>query len=315
MATAEELLNAALVDPTTEPHIVVDANRMITVPEQLKRIAVQYDHNAETVTFDCPRYWDGTDMSDMVIYINYFTPDGRVGCYPAKNVAVDENDSTIMHFDWTITRNVTLKDGNVSFLVCVNTVDDEGNEEYHWNSEMYNGMIVSKGLECNQIIVEEYPDVITDILEKMRELEVGGVVCDETLTLEDYPAEAKAVGDKFRLVDDALTEVDNKFSTIDEALEKADEKLEEVEGNFAKSIEDLPITVTEDGDKKYTDIEGLRKVTNIDVVREEQTITITTTLQGDKFHIDTIDLDEYDRPISGTSDGVAWEMSWEGFDI
>lgn len=312
MATADELLNAALVDPTTEPHITVDANRMITVPDQLKRIAVQYDHNAETVTFDCPRYWDGTDMSAMVIYINYFTPDGRVGCYPAKNVVVDEIDSTIMHFDWTITRNVTLKDGNVSFLVCINTVDDEGNEDWHWNSEMYNGMIVSKGLECNQIIVEEYPDVITDILEKVRELEVGGVVCDETLTLEDYPAEAKAVGDKFKLVDETLTEVDNKFITVDETLEKVDEKLTEVETYVSGTIYNLPISVTEDG---YTDIEGLRKVTNIDLVREEQTVTITTILEGGIQHIDTIDLDEYDRPISGTSDGVTWEMSWDGFDI
>ena len=47
----------------SEPHIVIDSHRAITVPEQLKRIAVQFDHNFETVTFDCPRYWDGHDLS------------------------------------------------------------------------------------------------------------------------------------------------------------------------------------------------------------------------------------------------------------
>lgn len=32
----------------TEPHIVVGSDRMITVPDELKNIAVQYDHNVET---------------------------------------------------------------------------------------------------------------------------------------------------------------------------------------------------------------------------------------------------------------------------
>ena len=55
----------------SEEHIIIGRDRYITVPEGLKRIAVQYDHNVETVTFDCPRYWDEHDLSTMNIYINY----------------------------------------------------------------------------------------------------------------------------------------------------------------------------------------------------------------------------------------------------
>ena len=73
MSLAESLLNS-IDETTTEGHIVIGNDRYITVPDELKRLAVQYDHNIETVTFDCPRYWDGLDMSAMAVYINYMLP-------------------------------------------------------------------------------------------------------------------------------------------------------------------------------------------------------------------------------------------------
>ena len=108
MSQAEELLNSLEETTGIEGHIVVGKDRHITVPKDLKRIAVQYDHNVETVTFDCPRYWDDHDMSTMNIYINYMRPDRVRGMFLAKNVTVDETDDTIMHFDWTLSRNATL---------------------------------------------------------------------------------------------------------------------------------------------------------------------------------------------------------------
>ena len=115
MSKVEELLDslteayAAESDNESDPHIVIGVDRYITVPEELKRIAVQYDHNMRTVTFDCPRYYDGRDMSLMKVYINYKNlNDGTVaGSYIADNMRVDENDSNAMHFDWTINSPVT----------------------------------------------------------------------------------------------------------------------------------------------------------------------------------------------------------------
>ena len=94
MSKAEELLNTLSASADTdgltissqEPHIVVGNDRYITVPEELKRIAVQHDHDIETVTFDCPRYWDEHDMSQMTIYVNYLRSDGENGAY---NVRLD----------------------------------------------------------------------------------------------------------------------------------------------------------------------------------------------------------------------------------
>lgn len=240
MSEAENLLNSmgdisvATVDPTTEEHIVIDSNRNVYVPDSLKRIAVQFDHNIERVSFDCPRYWDGIDMSEMKVYINYRRSDGYVGSYLCENVkteskyyefpvytlvdldyyksrytnvrveptgtttddddfspllriwyddpasemydiegplVVDRGNPDIMHFDWVISRNVTAAKGSISFLVCVKSTDDEGNELNHWNSELNQEMTVSEGLEADDTIEELYPDVITQLLIRMDTVE------------------------------------------------------------------------------------------------------------------------------------------------
>lgn len=168
MSQADELLNSLadatpspqLANSETEPHIVISNDRVVTVPKELQRIAVQYDHDVETVTFDCPRYWDGLDMSELRIYVNYMRRDRVVGCYLARNVTVDTTDSAIMHFDWTISRNVSQVAGEIKFLVCIKKGDSEGNEVNHWNSELNNQMYVSEGLEVGDEFFDNYPDII-----------------------------------------------------------------------------------------------------------------------------------------------------------
>lgn len=158
-------------DVSYESHIVIDSSRNILVPEELRKIAVQYDHNMETVTFDCPRYWDGLDMSEMRIYINYMRSDRAVGMSLAKNVRIDEYDDSIMNFDWTITRGATLTSGTLSFSVCVRKPTVEGGEENHWNTEINNQMSVSPGLEYEEQTNPQHTDLISDLIIRMEETE------------------------------------------------------------------------------------------------------------------------------------------------
>lgn len=167
----EDQIEAYTADMATEEHIIVNADRTIVVPDDLKRIAVQFDHDVETVIFDCPRYWDEHDMSQMKIYINYMRSDKVVGMFWAKNVVVDETDDNIMHFTWTVSRNVTEAAGKIAFLVCVKKTDSEGMEVNHWNSELCEDMYVSEGLECEEAVMEPYPDIITDLLLRMDYVE------------------------------------------------------------------------------------------------------------------------------------------------
>ena len=166
MSQAENLLNTLsstgqLANSFDEAHIVIDNKRIITVPDKLKRLAVQYDHDIETVTFDCPRYWDGIDMSKMSIYINYLRYDTYAGSYKAQNVTVDSINNKKMHFDWTISRNVTQVIGKLTFLVCIRKTDESGNEVNHWNSELCKDCYISAGLEVDgEELKELYPDII-----------------------------------------------------------------------------------------------------------------------------------------------------------
>ena len=164
MSQAEALLESLSTGNSgdLEPHIIIDKKRKVSVPDELKRIAVQHDHNIETVTFDCPRYWDGNDMSQSRICVNYKRPDGILGSCVASNIIVDETDNTTMHFDWTISQDVTVKDGNLMFLVCIKKFDtDTGEEINNWHSELNTEMYISKGLECDKIVDGSYSELVS----------------------------------------------------------------------------------------------------------------------------------------------------------
>lgn len=179
MSQADELLNNLTendisqytAEPEIEPHIVIDSNRFISVPESLRRIAVQYDNNVETITFDCPRYWDGIDMYGMRIFINYSLENNYKDMYYVDNIRIDEENPDIMHFEWTISRNVTSVKGRVAFLVCIHKVDSDGIEINHWNSEINREMYVSDGLEPEEFILKKNSDVITTILDRLENAE------------------------------------------------------------------------------------------------------------------------------------------------
>lgn len=150
-------------------HITINSDRSVTVPVELRKIGVQYDHNVNVLTFVCPRYSGNVDLSTMVIYINYILSDKTPGKYNADNVTVCEEDDTLISFDWTITRNVTQVSGVLSCLVCAKKTDEEGNEVNHWNTEIFRLLSVSEGMENDRVIQEQYPDVITSLFQKIEE--------------------------------------------------------------------------------------------------------------------------------------------------
>lgn len=218
MSKAENLLNglseeeiaAYTVNPETEPHIVIGDDREISVPSELRRIAVQYDHNIETVTFDCPRYWDEHDMSTMKVYINYMRPDGKKGSYIATDISVDTTDENIMHFNWTVNKHVTMVNGNLKFLVCIKKVNNDGNEENHWNSELCDQMTISEGLECAVSFDDDYPDLYTQLVnlieDKVDKVEGKDLSTNDYTTAEKTKLAGIETGANKTVVDSTLSD-------------------------------------------------------------------------------------------------------------
>lgn len=180
----DEEIKAYSTENITEEYILIDSNRVITVPESLRRIAVQHDHNIETVTFKCVRYWDGHDMSEMTVYINYMLPDNSLGSYlvESKDIRVDESDPEFMYFDWTISSEITKLNGNLAILVTVRECEaaDPDNPDdvvisKQWNTELNTSMQISKGLEGPVAVLQQYPDIIEQLLIRMGRIEKPGL--------------------------------------------------------------------------------------------------------------------------------------------
>ena len=177
MSQAKDLLNSLVqtqystrtLTPGEEPHIIINPDRTIVIPDELKEIAVQYEHNMETVTFDCPRYWDGRDLYTMNLYVNYQRPDKFKAPCQVENLRLNDTDESIIHFDWTITDEVTKVAGNIAFLVCGKIANSQGILERHWNTKPNQELIIAEGLECVEYISERYPDIIEKILLEMHD--------------------------------------------------------------------------------------------------------------------------------------------------
>ena len=89
------------------------------------------------------------------------------------------------------------------------------------------------------------------------------------------------------------------------------EQSDSTQADFIKNKPAIPFTVTEDG---YTDISGLRQATAVSMVKVDNTVTVSTTLQGDDTIVSEITLDEEGYPSKIVTDGVECAVSWEGFE-
>lgn len=180
MSLAENLLNtlpndgentARIANPSEEPHIIIDENRNIIVPQQLRNIAVTGDKDVETVTFDCVRYWDGHDLSNFAIYLNYTLPvlvDGKkqTGTYIPTEIRRFDN---YYSFDWTIDENLTSADGQIEISLVAVRTDEDGYKETQWGSFPNHELTVTKGLPISNVpSIEEKQDILSQIIGELN---------------------------------------------------------------------------------------------------------------------------------------------------
>lgn len=249
MPTANELLRSVASQPNPEGHIVVGGDRFITVPSNLKRLGVQHDHNIETVTFDCPKKWDGEDMSKMAIYIVYSRAGSEGGIhtnrYPVSipvdqdpngignTTVIDVDNDNIMHFDWTISRDVTEVAGPISFMVCITKVDTEGSEKIHWNSEICTECYISPGMESEEYSVDENYDAVTSFLQTLVEkikADMESMVDNARQSADEAQTYSLATEDTLSEAEMVLDEINDKSDYIKNSYASA------IKGNVSGEV-------------------------------------------------------------------------------
>lgn len=226
MATTEELEKEILAEMAADPVayaagpvndvITIDGEtRVISVPASELLFGVETDKDVERKHFMCPKIvGDGIDLSKHQIYISYITSDstgksfsGDSNLYLCEDVAVDGDDIT---FSWQLSGNVFASAGFIAFKVLAAKTDGE-NVQTRWNTVPAVGtvlMTVPDGMD----ISETYPDIVTQLLERMSNVEkiateeaMQGYVntyleahpaeIDETLTNPKKAAPASVVGE------------------------------------------------------------------------------------------------------------------------
>lgn len=133
-----------------EPALTIDSNlRKITVPQQLYNIGVAGDHLCEEIFFECPRYFDGNDLSEHDCVVRYINAGKEYGEFNVTNMTV--NDDSLL-FGWKIDNYVTRYSGVINFTVQFNTVLD--GIKYQWQTTPAQLNILA-GLNIEQTITDK----------------------------------------------------------------------------------------------------------------------------------------------------------------
>ena len=114
---------------------------------------------------------DDIDLTadNIRVYINYMRSDKVFGqCMPADFYTDD--DDRFAYIDWLIDTHVTAAKGPLAVLVCVKSVVD-GELVTHWSSEITTDFRISEGMECEEVVAEANPGIISELLYRMSVVE------------------------------------------------------------------------------------------------------------------------------------------------
>lgn len=165
----------------TDNHFVIDPyTRNITSQSPAKLILMQFDHNCERFTFEVPRFIDGHDMSlcdrVRIHYINAGSGETYKDVYEVDDLEISLDDENAVICSWLISQNATQIAGTLSFVLHY-ACHTDGVLDYAWHSNIFSQVKVLSGINNEECIVEQYPD----ILEQWRqELVDAGILAVES---------------------------------------------------------------------------------------------------------------------------------------
>ena len=150
----------------TDNKFTVDGiSRVIKNVSSSKTMVMQFDHNSEVFTFEVPRYIEGHDMSECnrveVHYLNIdtVTKQENEGIYLVNDLTVNADDENKLTCSWLISQSATQLVGSLNFLLRFICLTDDV-IDYVWNTSIFTGIYVSKGIYNSDIVAEQYIDTI-----------------------------------------------------------------------------------------------------------------------------------------------------------
>lgn len=165
MATAEELLSAISEESAA---LVVDLNtRVISIPASISVLGVESDDDTRRLRFEVPQFYQGLDLSEFKIQVNFSNARGKGDFYPIKDVVIT-ND--VLSFVWEVDRSAYAYKGDVEFSLCMKKYAEDGSIERELNTTTTT-LPVLKGLETTKEVVENNPSAFDAVLFRLYAVE------------------------------------------------------------------------------------------------------------------------------------------------
>ena len=159
----------------TEEYCMLESNtsRVVVVPDRYKTFGVEEDTNVERVKFKFPKIvGDNVDLTTLNLRINFQNASGGLDKYVVDDVS--ETDDGCITFSWVIQDGVTPQSGQISFVVQAVKATEDGAIEKKWSTTLNKIGQVLEGLEVDETIEQQNPDIIESILTRLDELEENG---------------------------------------------------------------------------------------------------------------------------------------------
>lgn len=153
MDNIDELLaNAEEIDYLADDiQFLIDENlRTVTIPPDGVVLGVEGDKNSNRVNFQMPRYYNGFDMSEFTVRVNYVNANGDGGVYTVNDLEV--RDDMIL-FTWLVDSDACAYVGVVRFLVRM-TITNGGELIQAFDTTIAKANVL-EGLPITTIIDEE----------------------------------------------------------------------------------------------------------------------------------------------------------------
>ena len=143
---------------------IIDSTKNVSLNS--KQFNINQEHKSQFVPFEMPRYYDGYDLKNATIGINYRRKDGDIRTKKAVNVRYNKDK---IQFGWLIEAHATEVVGKLEFEIVAFGTD------YIWKSRMVKDMNVLESIPWNDelISIESDDTWVSEIVEAVTEQIVG----------------------------------------------------------------------------------------------------------------------------------------------
>lgn len=167
---------------------IIDENKNITVNES--QVNISQEVNSQFIPFEMMRFYDGFDLTEMVISIHFTSSDDIHSSSKPVNV---EFNSEKIRFVWRVDENVTHISGNITFEIHADGAisDTDGKAyAYRWKSKSTDKFNIVKSIcenpNCEPVQVND--DWVVAIVEDVAE-SVAEKIKDVSIDLTGYATE------------------------------------------------------------------------------------------------------------------------------